>query len=280
MSSPLPFNPSFAAAAPSLDWQADGTVSLKSSAALPTGEFAPAPLGKALADFKYIGEDRDRKPLDYLLLGVLSIIIHTGFVRNFDGAALEQEIIEPIKPVPKVQITLSRPQPKPVAPPPPPVAKPKPPVAKPKPPVKKVVPLKPQKPRPAPKVAEPTPAPQPAPVITNAPPAPVQAPPAPPAPVVPEKITAPTAGADYLHNPAPEYPEIAMERGWEGKVLMKVHVLPNGKPDSINVVKSSGQKVLDDAAVKTVRQWSFVPAKRGDTPIAGWVTVPINFNLS
>jgi protein TonB len=278
MSSPLPFTPSFASAVPALDWRADGTVSLK-SAALPAGEFASAPLGRALADFRYIGEDRDRKPLDYLLLGILSIVIHTGFVRQFDGAALEPEIVEPVKPLPKVQITLSRPQPKPVAPPPP-VAKPKPPVAKPKPPVKKVVPLKPQPPRPTPKVVEPTPAPQPAPVITNAPTAPVQAPPAPPAPVVQEKITAPTAGADYLHNPAPEYPEIAMERGWEGKVLMKVHVLPNGKPDSITVVKSSGQKMLDDAAVKTVRQWSFVPAKRGDTPIAGWVTVPINFNLS
>ncbi|MBL1266022.1 energy transducer TonB [Methylomicrobium sp. RS1] len=279
MSSPLPFTPSFASAAPALDWQTDGTVSLKSPTVLPTAEFAPAPLAKVLADFKYTGEDRDRKPLDYLLLGVLSIILHTGFVRHFDGAALEQEIVDPVRPVPKVRITLARPQPKPVAPPPP-VAKPKPPVAQPKPPVKKAVPLKPQKPRPAPKVVEPAPAPQPAPVMANAPPAPVQAPPAPPAPVVQEKITAPTAGADYLHNPPPEYPEIAMERGLEGKVLMKVHVLPNGKPDSITVVKSSGQKVLDDAAVKTVRRWSFVPAKRGDAPIAGWVTVPITFNLS
>jgi protein TonB len=98
--------------------------------------------------------------------------------------------------------------------------------------------------------------------------------------VVEEKITAPVAGADYLHNPAPEYPEIAMDRGWEGKVLMKVHVKPDGKPDEVSVIKSSGQKILDDAAVKTVNKWSFVPAMRGTTPIAGWVTVPITFNLS
>jgi protein TonB len=278
MSSPLAFTHPFAPAAPSLDWQSDGTASLKPSAALPAADESAIPLIRALADFKYTGEDRDRKPLDYLLLGVLSIAIHTGFVRHFDGAALEQEIIELAKPLPKVQITLSRPQPKPVAPPPP-VAKPKP-VVKPKPPKQKVVPLKPQKPKPAPKEVEQAPIPEPTPVISNAPPSPVPAPPAPPAPVVQEKITAPTAGADYLHNPAPEYPEIAMDRGWEGRVLMKVHVQPNGKPDKINVIKSSGQKVLDDAAVKTVKQWSFVPAKRGETPIAGWVTVPINFNLS
>jgi protein TonB len=280
MSSPLAFSNPFAPAEPSLDWQPDGTVSLKPSSALSAADFSPVPLTTALADFKYSGENHDRKLFDYLLLGVLSIVIHTSFVRHFDSASLEQEIIEPVKPLPKVQITLSRPQPKPVAPPPPPVAKPKPPAAKPKPPVKKVVPLKPQKPRPTPKVVEQSPTPAPAPVVTNAPPAQVTAPPAPPAPVVQEKITAPTAGADYLHNPAPEYPEIAMERGWEGKVLMKVHVRPDGRPDSITVIRSSGQKVLDDAAVKTVNKWSFVPAKRGDTPIAGWVTVPINFNLS
>jgi protein TonB len=61
---------------------------------------------------------------------------------------------------------------------------------------------------------------------------------------------------------------------------MKVHVKPDGKPDEVSVIKSSGQKILDDAAVKTVNKWSFVPAMRGTTPIAGWVTVPITFNLS
>ena len=70
-----------------------------------------------------------------------------------------------------------------------------------------------------------------------------------------------------------------MDNGWEGKVLMKVHVLANGKPDSVSVVKSSGKPVLDSEAVRTVKKWSFVPAKRGETPIDGWVTIPISFNL-
>lgn len=273
MSRPLAFSNPFVPSASSPGWQPVGAAALKAAPSV-----AALPLPSALGDFKYLGDNRDRKPIDYLLLGLLSVAIHTGLVQRFDGAALEQEIIETIKPPPKVQITLTRPKPKPIAPPP--VVKPKP-VAKPKPPVQKVVPLKPQKARPKPKIVEQAPIPEPTPVISNAPPTPVAAPaPPPPAPVVQEKITAPTAGADYLHNPPPEYPEIAMERGLEGRVLMKVHVQPDGKPDKITVTRSSGQKVLDDAAVKTVRQWSFVPAKRGDTPIAGWVTVPINFNLS
>lgn len=231
----------------------------------------------AIGDFKYRSENKDHKWADYVLLGVLSLFIHSTVVDHFKDAGFEQEIIEPVKQPPKVQITLSRPAPKPVAPPPPP-----PPQVKPKPPVQKAVPLKPPKPKPVQKVIE-QPVVQPTPVINDTPveatPVP-SAPPSPPAPVVEEKITAPTAGADYLHNPAPEYPEIAQERGWEGKVLMKVHVQPDGKPDTISVIKSSGQQVLDDAAVKTVYKWSFVPAKRGTTPIAGYVTVPITFNLS
>ncbi|WAK02355.1 energy transducer TonB [Methylobacter sp. YRD-M1] len=233
--------------------------------------------GAVLSDFRFEFDKGDRKLIDYLALGVLSIFIHASLVDHFKRADFEQEEIVQPKVPPKVQITLVKPQPKPVIQPPPPP----PPKAKPKPVQKKAVPLKPQKPKVKPKPVEEVVEPTPQPVITDesAPvsPAPVAAPPAPP---VEEKVTQPHAGADYLHNPAPEYPEIAMERGWEGRVLMKVHVQPDGKPDEISVIQSSGKKVLDDAAVSTVKKWSFVPAKRGDTPIAGWVTVPITFNLS
>lgn len=231
-------------------------------------------LAAALGDFKYRASNRDHKLTDFLLLGVLSVLIHGTLVEQFKGADFEQEIIEPIKPEPKVQITLTRPQPPKPVPPPPQV--------KPQPPVQKVVPLKPQKPKPVKKVIEQAPIIEPAPVVETAPvstPAPAVSTPT-PAPVVEEKITAPVAGADYLHNPAPEYPEAAQERGLEGKVLLKVHVLPDGKPDNIVVARSSGHQILDDAAIKTVHKWSFVPAKRGETPIAGYVTVPITFNLS
>lgn len=251
-------------------WDASKVSPLKSSiqsALYLTGVTGSFPLDK----FRYDSVNRDRKWTDYLAIGALSLLVHFTLVNQFSGADLSEEIVTPPQPH-KVQISLSRPQPKPVAPPPP--------LVKPKPPVQKAVPLKPQKPKPQPKVVEQQPIVTPAPVVSDAPVAQVSAPPAPPAPVVEEKITAPSAGADYLHNPPPEYPEIAMDRGWEGKVLLKVHVQPDGHPDSISVSKTSGQKVLDDAAVKTVNKWSFVPAKRGDTPIAGWVTVPITFNLS
>ncbi|WP_153605074.1 energy transducer TonB, partial [Pseudomonas aeruginosa] len=96
----------------------------------------------------------------------------------------------------------------------------------------------------------------------------------------PAPLTPPSANAGYLHNPAPEYPALAMRRGWEGTVLLRVHVLASGSPSEIQVQKSSGREALDQAAVKAVKRWSFVPAKRGDKAEDGWVSVPIDFKLN
>ena len=93
------------------------------------------------------------------------------------------------------------------------------------------------------------------------------------------KVTQARAFAAYLHNPKPHYPSIARSRHWEGLVLLRVHVTPDGHCGSLNVARSSGHDVLDDAAASAVRNWQFVPGKRGDTPIASWVTVPIEFSL-
>jgi protein TonB len=225
----------------------------------------------ALGDFRTSTEFRDSKAIDYLIIGILSILVHSTIVEYFKHADVaKEELVEPVKVPSKVQITFVRPQPKPVVQPPPPPPPPKV-VAINKPPKPKV------QPKPVPKLVEPPPVVTQTVVQTDAPV--VSAPPAPPAPPVEEKVTEPRAGAGYLNNPAPVYPEVAMDRGWEGKVLMKVHVLAGGKPESVSIVKSSGKDVLDDEAVRTVKQWSFVPAMRGKTPVDGWVTVPITFNL-
>jgi protein TonB len=48
----------------------------------------------------------------------------------------------------------------------------------------------------------------------------------------------------------------------------------------VEIKTSSGRKVLDTAAIQTVKRWSFVPAKQGETAIDSWVEVPIDFKLS
>lgn len=160
----------------------------------------------------------------------------------------------------------------------------------PKPPEPKIEPPKPLPPKPRPvqqqaKVLPPIQTPTPAPTTDAAPSAeaPIAVPPVVTAPVeaepVPEPVTPPFGAAGYLNNPPPEYPAAAARAGWSGVVRLRVHVLSNGSADTVEVQKSSGRKLLDDEAVRTVKNWTFTPSRRGDTPIDGWANVPIEFQL-
>ncbi|OOC12859.1 energy transducer TonB [Dickeya dadantii] len=93
-------------------------------------------------------------------------------------------------------------------------------------------------------------------------------------------VTPPSASAAYLRNPPPAYPDVAINRGWEGTVLLNVQVRPDGKVQTIRLQRSSGYPTLDDAAREAVQHWSFVPARRGDQPESGWVVVPVDFTLN
>jgi protein TonB len=55
--------------------------------------------------------------------------------------------------------------------------------------------------------------------------------------------------------------------------------LSDGHVDTVEVRESSGRRVLDEQAMRTVKNWLFTPSKRGATPIEGWATVPIEFRL-
>jgi protein TonB len=90
----------------------------------------------------------------------------------------------------------------------------------------------------------------------------------------------PKVNAAYLHNPRPDYPEMAKRRQWEGKVILRVQVLASGRAGQVTVAGSSGHEILDEAALESVRNWHFVPARRGDQPVDSVVNVPINFNLN
>ncbi|CAG7856407.1 hypothetical protein MCAMS1_00874 [biofilm metagenome] len=93
------------------------------------------------------------------------------------------------------------------------------------------------------------------------------------------KVSAARGFVGYLNNPKPHYPGIARSRHWEGLVMLRVYVTPDGRCGNLNIYRSSGHDVLDEAAASAVRNWRFIPGKRGDTPIASWATVPIQFQL-
>jgi len=90
-------------------------------------------------------------------------------------------------------------------------------------------------------------------------------------------LTAARFDADYLHNPAPAYPAQSRRLKEEGTVLLLVRVSAEGTPLSVEVRNSSGFERLDEAGLQAVRQWRFVPAKRGSENVAASVLVPIQF---
>lgn len=85
---------------------------------------------------------------------------------------------------------------------------------------------------------------------------------------------------DYGINPKPKYPTIAKRYGYEGLVILNVHVLENGRVGKIELRKSSGYDILDKSALDAVKGWIFVPGQRNGKPTSSWVVVPVRFNLT
>ena len=85
--------------------------------------------------------------------------------------------------------------------------------------------------------------------------------------------------AAYLNNPKPPYPSFAFQNRQEGTVLLRVHVLPSGEVDEVQLARTSGFDALDDSALQTVKKWKFAPAKQDGKIVDQWVKVPIKFGL-
>lgn len=85
--------------------------------------------------------------------------------------------------------------------------------------------------------------------------------------------------AAYLNNPKPPYPRMAVRLRIEGTVLLLVQVLPDGRAGTVQVMKTSGNDLLDDSALKTVKTWRFTPARKDGVITSAYVRVPIIFSL-
>lgn len=85
--------------------------------------------------------------------------------------------------------------------------------------------------------------------------------------------------AAYLNNPRPIYPSMSRRLGEQGKVMLEVHVQPDGSASKVSLAKSSGFPRLDEAAVDAVKRWRFVPAKQGNDNVAQVVIIPMPFVL-
>jgi|SRR6266498_2750841 len=74
-----------------------------------------------------------------------------------------------------------------------------------------------------------------------------------------------------LYAPRPEYPLAARKRHWTGAGLFACNIRSDGTVASVDVLRSTGHQMLDQAAITAFRQWRFQP---GDMKV---VKIPINF---
>jgi TonB family protein len=77
-----------------------------------------------------------------------------------------------------------------------------------------------------------------------------------------------------LAKPQPEYPVEARNQWLQGKGLFTLIITKTGKVSSVEVAKSTGHTILDNAAIKAFKMWRFAP----NSPMEK-TSIPIEFVL-
>lgn len=98
----------------------------------------------------------------------------------------------------------------------------------------------------------------------------------------PDPAQAPTVGRSEppraVRTPPPDYPEALGCEGIGGRVDLRITITPQGGVGTVALQRSSGQPLLDEAAIAAVRTWEFTPATRGGRPVQSTIAVPMSFN--
>lgn len=80
------------------------------------------------------------------------------------------------------------------------------------------------------------------------------------------------------YNPEPNYSKEAKKKHYQGTLILKTIVAPDGKAHDITVARSLGYG-LDEEAIKAVKKWRFQPATKDGQPVAMSVAIEVSFHL-
>jgi len=98
-------------------------------------------------------------------------------------------------------------------------------------------------------------------------------PPPPPLPPRPRGITAPVS-IGGIHSCEHEYPAMAVRLNQQGTTTVRFTVNIDGSVSNVQVARSSGHPMLDDAAIRCAFSWRYRPALWNGRPIpAPWTTI-------
>lgn len=78
----------------------------------------------------------------------------------------------------------------------------------------------------------------------------------------------------------PPYPPVALRVGAEGKVTLRLTVLPDGRVGQADIMSSSGRQDLDEAARQwIVGHWTYKPALQGGQAAPSQTLATVTFSL-
>lgn len=85
------------------------------------------------------------------------------------------------------------------------------------------------------------------------------------------------SGAHIVMIHAPDYPTIARIQGATGTAIVQVDLSASGDLSTASILKSSGNRFLDDAALRAVRDSRFAPEVTDCATVGGSYLVEVNW---
>lgn len=84
-----------------------------------------------------------------------------------------------------------------------------------------------------------------------------------------------------ISQPPIEYPEAARKAGIEGKVLIRVLVNEQGRPERAQIIRRAPEDctIFDDSATSSVMDMRFAPVTKSGNPIRYWMNIPVRYTL-
>jgi TonB family protein len=103
---------------------------------------------------------------------------------------------------------------------------------------------------------------------------------APPPPSGPRVVFIPYDDAPVPKSPIrPQYPLVAQEAGIEGVVVVQAFIDERGRVTETLILKGIPNTGLDEAAMLSIRNTRFKPAKQEGRNVGVWISIPVNFRL-
>ena len=105
----------------------------------------------------------------------------------------------------------------------------------------------------------------------------IEAPPPPPPPAKPKRVGGDLSAPALIRRVEPDYPGVAVAAKVSGTVILEATVNEAGAVTEVSVLRSI--LLLDQAAIKAVKQWRYEPLMLNGQPVPFILVVTVTFTL-